>query len=315
MKPMIGEVGEGEEIISFFFVPDPPQVKQARNKDYLCIKLQDKTATIDGRLWEYQKGFDPSSIKKKSFVKVQGRVVEWNDQKQLKISQIRLVNESDSVDLEDFFAVSPRPPEEMFYDLTMLVDEHMSSGSPICLLTLGILFANKENLLKAPAAKSVHNAYIGGLLEHVISMSKASIGISDHYKLNKELMLAACILHDIGKIFELTFPIGIGYSLEGTLLGHITIGVDMVSKEMDKIPNFPYNTRVAILHLIVSHHGLLEYGSPKIPLMREAIAFHLIDMLDSRLFICEKALKGEIDEDGLTAWVKELEGPLWKGLA
>ncbi len=311
MKSMVSDLVTNEEVTSFFFVPELPQIRKSKkDRDYVCLKLQDKTGTIDGRIWDIPPGLDATKIAKNSFVKLRGQVTEWQEVKQVSISQLRIVDVSDDVELGDFFERSERDPRDMLSELCLLLDQNVDDYHVMTLMT-AILSNNQEKLLQAPAAKSVHHAYIGGLLEHMLSMTKIAIPICKHYDLNNGLVLAACVLHDIGKIHELTFPIGIGYSLEGTLLGHISIGMQMASDEIGKIKGFPQITRMALLHLVASHHGLLEYGSPKVPLMREAIAFHLIDMLDAQMAICARALKKGVDDLGLTEWVKELGGPLY----
>lgn len=310
MKPYIVDLLPNEEVTSYFLVSDPPQIRKSKkNTDYLCIKLFDKTGEMDARLWDIPKDLDVPSLKR-CVVKVKGKVTEWQDQKQLTISQIRLVNGTDQVDMADFFERSERDPEEMWSELMAVVDgvedEHIRR------LLFYVLKENEVNYKKAPAAKSVHHNYLGGLLEHVLSMCHMAKEIGEHYALNGDLLVAACILHDLGKVRELSYDFGIGYTVEGTLLGHISIGMTIVAKAADSIEDFPATHKMALLHLIASHHGLLEYGSPKVPLMREAIAFHLVDMLDSKMAICNKVLKQGIDPGGLSDWVKEIGGPLYR---
>jgi 3'-5' exoribonuclease len=311
MKPYVSDLVVNEEVTTFLFVSETPQVRQSKKKsDYLCLKLQDKTGTIDARLWDFPPGFDANSITKGVFVKVRGQVTEWNEIKQITISQIRTVEEGDLGDLGDFFERSERDPEEMFQELHNLIEFRVTNG-PIKDLLFSIMSGNKEKLLVAPAGKTMHHAYLGGLLEHILSMANMSGAVCEHYELNRDLILAACVLHDIGKIHELTYPKGIGYSVEGTLLGHVSMGMDMVSKKIAESEDFPRQLKFALLHLMASHHGLLEYGSPKVPLMREAIGFHILDMLDARLAMCDRVIKKGVSDEGLTEWVKELGGPLF----
>lgn len=312
MKTMVSELTVNTQVLSFFFVSEPPQVRKTKkDKDYMCLKLQDKTGLVDGRVWDYPQGFDPASIKKGSFIKIKAQVSEYNDVTQLAIDAIRLANDGDALELGDFFERCERDPRDMWNELFYIVERSMPDTSKIKELLINLYEENKEKILQAPAAKSTHHAYLGGLLEHVLSMATVATPICDHYRVNKELVVAACMLHDIGKIHELTFPIGISYSIEGTLLGHISMGMEMVSRAIDKVEDFPPKMRMALLHLIASHHGLLEYGSPKVPLMKEAVVFHLIDMLDAKAMICDKAIKKGLDDIGLTEWVKELGGPLY----
>ena len=309
MKSMISELVVNEEVTSYFLVSEFPQVrKNKKDKDYLCLKIQDKTGNMEARVWDIPPNLDPKSLVAGSIIKVQGQVSKWNKEVQLTIKQIRLINEADQTDIVDFFERSERDPEEMFDELYAIL-ESLEYGQVKNLL-FKILYENKDNLLKAPAAKSVHHNYVGGLLEHVLSLCKTAIVVSQRYDLRLDLMLATCLLHDIGKVVELTYPI-IGYSTQGTLLGHISIGMMMVAKAIDEVENFDPKLKMTILHLMASHHGTLAWGSPRVPLMKEAIAFHLIDSLDAKLAICDKAIKKGISAEGMTEWVKELEGPLF----
>jgi 3'-5' exoribonuclease len=130
--------------------------------------------------------------------------------------------------------------------------------------------------------------------------------------LDEDLLLTGCIVHDIGKLTELTYPIGIGYALEGTLIGHISIGLIVVTAAMNTL-SFPTDLALKVQHLVISHHGKLEWGSSKVPIMREAVVLHHIDMIDSSLNIFKRAEKQGIDADGLTPWVKVMDGPLYIG--
>jgi 3'-5' exoribonuclease len=312
VKPYINELEVNEDIISYFLISEAPQVRKSKKgTDYLTLELIDRTGKIGGRVWEIPAGLDVNSLKQ-CLVKVRGSVTEWNDVKQLSISQIRPIVDSDEVDYGDFFERSERDPEEMYDELIQLLDSNLTNDW-IKILLRRLLTVNKADFCNAPAAKSVHHNFLGGLLQHVLGLCHAAVDVSRLYKLEVNLMLAACITHDIGKIRELTYQLGVGYTLEGTLLGHISIGMQMAADAANAIDGFPQQLKITILHLIAAHHGLRDWGSPVVPAMRESVAFHLLDMLDSRIEICNKALKGELNADGLTAWVKELESPLWRG--
>jgi 3'-5' exoribonuclease len=311
MKTYVKDLEVNSEVVSYFLVVDLPQVRKSKkDTDYWCFKLVDKTGEVDARLWEVPQGLEPSTFQK-TFVKVRGQVSEWAGQKQVAVSQIRQVGADDPVDPVDFFQRSEREPEEMFSELMQIVGG--VEGGYIRTLLFNILKKNKEKFCLAPAAKSIHHNYLGGLLEHSLSLCKTSLMLSDRYNLNRDLMVAACILHDIGKVKEMSYSMGIGYTIEGSLLGHISIGMVEVATAMDDLGEFPGELRIAILHLIASHHGALAWGSPRVPLMREAIAFHLCDMIDSKMAICDRVLKDGISPEGLGAWSKELEGQLWVG--
>jgi 3'-5' exoribonuclease len=313
MKTYIADLKNDDEVLSYFLLVESPQVRTSKKGDYWSLKLADRTGEMDARVWDAPKDVDPKALKR-CIIKVKGKVSEWQGQLQLSISQLRKTDQSDigNFDIADFFERSRRDPKEMFEDLLVLLGNNLSDESPIKSLLLLILSENKDEFKIAPAAKSIHHAYIGGLLEHVLALCNASVAINSQYGLNLDLMLAACVLHDIGKVKELKYDMGNSYSVEGTLLGHIVLSLEATADAIGRIPEFTQELKVAVLHLVASHHGSLAWGSPRVPLMREAIAFHLLDMLDSRMAICDRAAKKGFNEDGMTEWVKELDGPLWK---
>ena len=312
MKTFVKDLVVNAEVTSFFLIGDAPQVRKSKkDKDYWCLKLSDKTGEVEARCWEVD-GLGDANQFKKCFVKIRGMVGEWSNSLQLSVSQLRKVVESDDVDPGDFFERSPFDKDVMWKELSDILLEHVSNGYLYSLVT-NLLTANEIEFKVAPAAKSVHHNYVSGLLEHSLSLCKTAILLSDRYGLDKSLMLAGCVTHDIAKTRELTYEMGIGYSTEGTLLGHLAMGLMMISESINKIDGFPQELKIAILHLVAAHHGSLAWGSVKVPLMREAISFHICDLLDSRLAICDRAAKKGFDENGLTEWVKELEGPLWRG--
>lgn len=318
MKTYVSDLKVNCEVESYFLLVDVPQVRVSKkDEQYLVFKLVDKTGEVDARMWQVSKDLEPETLAG-SIVKIRGSVSEWSGQLQVSVSKMRkIAEETDEVDIADFFERSERDPEDMFDELMDVVQTLESGfclangGDKLLILVSNIVIRYKESLKRAPAAKSVHHNYIGGLLEHVLSSIYLAQSVAQLYKLDSSLMVTGVILHDIGKIFELDVTMGIKYTIEGRLLGHISQGMMMVADEMRKIEKFPQVLRVSILHLIASHHGLLEWGSPKIPLMREAIALHLIDMIDSRLAICNRVLKNGLSQEGLSEFSKELGGQLF----
>lgn len=313
MKQMICALVPNQDVASYFLIVDAPQVRKSkRGSDYATMVLEDNSGKIDARLWEVPAGdtFDANSLKRK-IVKVEGRTSEWEGKLQVTISKMRPVCDNDvDVAMEDFFERSERDPEEMWTELLSVLDMRIVSEKVLTLVRR-ILLENEAAFKRAPAAKHVHQAYIGGLLEHTLSMCKTATLVAEKYRIDLDLLLAGCVLHDVGKISELSYGMGTSYTVPGSLLGHIVIGLEMTSKAIDEIEGFPPNLRISVLHLIASHHGRLEWGSPKQPLMREAIALHLIDMLDSQMAICDRLLRDGVDDDGLSAWSKELGGQLF----
>ena len=311
----VDKLEKDQEVTDFFRVA-MSQVRETKSgKPYMVIGLVDKTGELDCRLWDIPQDLDSSSIAEGAFVKVRGRVSEYRDKLQMSIMQIRLAAEGE-FDRGDFFRRSERDPDEMWRELSTLADDWLRDNwgnvTPLWDLVTGIMQKFCADYVQAPAGKSVHHAYIGGLLEHVLSLTHMAEKVAKHYGLRRDLMVATCILHDLGKLWELS-PEG-SYTVPGTLLGHICLGMQVISEEASKIENFPDQLKVEVLHCVAAHHGLLEYGSPKIPLMREAIAFHLLDMLDSRQAICAELMLKKTGDENFTEWSNALGGPLYRGV-
>lgn len=315
MGTLVSELEMNEDVTAFYMLSEDPIVRKSKkNKDYLCLKLRDKSGEVDARVWEIAKELDQSKLKAGAIVKVFGNVSVWNEEKQFQINKIRLFDSAIDADIEyqDFFERSVIDPKMMFMDLIELLGSVLDHNNPIKQLLSYAIETNREKLLIAPAAKSMHHCYIGGLLEHTLSMAKTAVVLSQRYNLQIDLLLAGVILHDIGKTREMTYPL-VSYTVEGTLLGHIVMGMEMATEYMGLMgPLFDPKLKMSILHLIASHHGLLEWGSPKVPLMREAVALHLIDMIDAKIAMCDRAIMQGVDEHGMTQWVKGFDGPIFK---
>ncbi len=318
MKPMIGDLVLNQEVTSYFMVTDAQQRKTKRDKPYMSMKFMDRTGEVDAKLWDIPNGFDIATLKKGEIIKVRAIVNEFAGQDQLNVNQIRVITSIEQevlqgaeLDIGDFFRRSKLDPDDMWSDLGKLLTEHMSDG-PLSDLIRIMLGRFEGGFKRSPAAKSKHHCFLGGLLEHVLSMARVAVPLCDHYKLDKTLVLAAVVLHDIGKIWELDCEFGISYTSEGTLIGHIPLGMELVSHTIAEIPNFPARTKMELVHLILAHHGLLEWGSPRVPLMREAILLHQIDMIDSRMGLCQQILDGSKESGDFTGFISDIGGPLYK---
>jgi 3'-5' exoribonuclease len=236
-----------------------------------------------------------SVFSENDFIRVKGAVQIFQNRLQFTIHKLRPVPETE-VDLGDYQVASKRDRDEMLRELmahvATITNPHLQG------LLQGILAEPEVSLLyrDAPAAKSVHHAWIGGLIEHVLSMCALARFAATHYPgIDADLLLTGVILHDIGKIHELEFSRAIRYGDQGQLLGHIQIGVQMVNEQVAKMPDFPRRLRDLVLHLILSHHGQLEYGSPKLPVFPEALLLHMIDNMDSKM----ETMRALIEQDKL----------------
>ena len=241
-------------------------------------------------------------INRDDFVKVQARVEIYRNKPQLSLQQLRLAK-PEEVDLADFL---PHTKEDVGKLYAQLLEYAGSIGNPwLKKLVTGIISdpAIAARYKRAPAAKVMHHAYLGGLLEHVISLCGLAKQIAAHYpELDGDLLLTAAILHDVGKLDELCYERAISYTVEGQLLGHIMMEFETVSKAMDAIEGFPANLKTVVQHLLISHHGQYEFGSPKLPMIREALVFHYLDDLDSKLAAARAALARDSGEPEWSAY-------------
>jgi 3'-5' exoribonuclease len=261
-------------------------IKDVRQKKsgepYLSLLLGDRTGEVDAKMWDnVSEVID--TFERDDFVKVKGLLQVFQNRPQLTIHKMVRVLDAE-VDFADYFPASLRDPAEMFAELRGIV----ASVQNPHLHALLDAFMDDEPLARmyriAPAAKHVHHAYLGGLIEHVLSVCNLCRVSAAHYKyVDLDLLLTGAILHDVGKVAELTYDRSFGYSTEGQLLGHIIIGLRLLHDKLQRFPDFPSKLRVLVEHMIVSHHGELEYGSPKVPLFPEALLLHHLDNLDSKM--------------------------------
>jgi 3'-5' exoribonuclease len=283
---------EGKLFDGFFLVLLKQQRTTKSNKPYLNLILGDKTGQLEGRVWEpgdprIARDFDRGDI-----VKARGSASRFDDRLQMKIDQLRLAQPNE-VDKSDMLPSTTCDVAELWSQLLGFVD---SLANPDLKLLLATMLANPaiaQAYREAPAAKQLHHAWLGGLLEHVVSLCTLADRVLPSYPLlDRDLLLAGVVLHDIGKVRELSWDIGFEYTIEGTLLGHIQMGIELVEKTIDTLPNFPPKLKTLVLHMILSHHGKLEFGSPKLPMIPEALALNFLDDLDAKM----QAVQGEFDK-------------------
>ena len=256
--------------------------KTARNGNaYLDLTLLDSKGLTRAKIWDCDS--QRLDFEAEDVVRVGGDIEEYQGSPQIRIRQITRLP-AHEINYTELFPRSSRIPEEMLAELIARVRQ-MAEG-PLRSLLIALLDdpAIAEKYKLAPAAMSYHHAYLGGLIEHVLSLLAFADKICDHYtELRRDLVIAGLVLHDIGKIEELSYKTGIRYTTRGQLLGHISIGAEMVSEKIRTIPDFPSSLRDQLLHIILSHHGELQFGSPKEPLFPEALVVHHLDNLDSKL--------------------------------
>ena len=281
-SPYVNELEPNQVVTTTFLVHSKDVRQKKTGEPYLSLLLGDRTGDISAKMWD-NVGEVMDTFDRDDFVRVKGLLQIYQNRPQLIIHKMARVDEAE-VDPSDYFQVSKRDSEEMFRELRGIV-ERMTNPH---LRSLVEAVLNDEEIARrykrAPAAKMVHHAYLGGLLEHVLSLARLAEFAARHYEnIDYDLLLAGVVLHDIGKIHELSYERSISYTTEGQLLGHIHIGLRMIDEKLRALGDFPPRLRSLLEHMVLSHHGQLEFGSPKVPLFREALLLHYLDDMDSKM--------------------------------
>lgn len=305
-SPYVGDLVPNEVVTAQFLVISKEVRQKKTGEPYLSLQFSDRTGEIEAKMWdnvaEVMNSFD-----RDDFVKVKGLAQLYQNRSQFTVHKLRRLEEHE-VEPADYFPCSSRDPEEMFAELWGIINglqnRHLQD-------LLRAVFSDGQlaNCYKtAPAAKSIHHACRGGLLEHVLSLCQLCRLTASHYKhIDLDLLLTGAILHDIGKVEELQYARSFGYSVPGQLIGHIVIGLRMVAAKFDRLPDFPLKLRMLVEHMILSHHGLLEFGSPKVPMFLEALLLHHLDNLDSKMESMRVAIERDASTNDFTGWIAPLE--------
>lgn len=279
----INELHEGDRISGIYLCKQKQPAVTKNGKPYENLTLQDKTGSLDGKIWDPNSlGIDDFDVLE--YIEVMGDVTSFNGAIQLNIKRVRKASEGE-YDPADYLPVSENSTDDMYSQLLSLIN---SVTNPYLNTLLKKLFTQDQNFIKAfqghSAAKTVHHGFIGGLLEHTLSVTRLCDYMATAYPvLNRNLLITAALLHDVGKTRELSdFPLN-DYTDEGQLIGHIVIGAQMVHDLVKEIPDFPVKLENELVHCILAHHGELEYGSPKKPALAEAVALNLADNTDARM--------------------------------
>jgi 3'-5' exoribonuclease len=279
----VSSLQDGQAVTSLFLVREKEiRTSPRTGSSWLQLELSDRTGTISAKMWENFTAI-VSTFDRDDVVQIRGRVKLYNGQKELALEAV-IPSAEDEYELADFLPHTKYDVEELYSKLRGAVAQMTNPNLQQLLNSFIADPSIAPKLKRAPAAMTMHHAFIGGLLEHIVSLIGLARAISEHYhELDADLLLAGVVLHDIGKIEELRYARGIEYSTEGRLLGHIMIGARMVQERIQTIPGFPAPLAVLVEHLILSHHGTHEFGSPTLPQVREAVALNFIDDLDSKM--------------------------------
>ena len=285
----ITELKDNDHVLGHYLCKFKQSLKTRAGKTYYSLKLQDKTGAVDAKVWELTK--DIQDFNEGDVIKIDATALSYQGEIQIKIHKLRRSQEGEYV-ISDYIPTTEKDVEEMYRQVVELVN---SIENPyIKTLLENILIKNEARAAAFKthsAAKAMHHGYMGGLLEHILSVAQICDFMSSRYKyVNRDLLLAGAFLHDIGKIYELSPMPQNEYTDDGQMLGHIIIGIEMVVLETAKIENFPHELASLIKHLIISHHGEFEFGSPKLPSTAEAILLHYADNMDAKLKTIEEVL-------------------------
>jgi len=289
----INQIKENDQVEGIFWVREKTMITSRTGAFYLRLRLSDRTGEIEGRVWDGVEEVS-SLFEHRDFIRIKAQATSYQERLQLNIKSLKRCAEEE-VSLEDFLPSSDRDPGEMLAELI----EIGQSIENRYLRELIMAFLRDEEFTalfkRAPGATRLHHVHLGGLLEHTLSLVKLIQRIKGHYKgINEELLVTGGILHDVGKVLELSYDISFDYTDEGRLLGHILLGVQMVERVISNIEGFPSELAMLVKHLILSHHGEYEWGSPKRPMTLEAEILHHLDDLDAKFNgIQEFMKKGE----------------------
>ncbi len=278
----------GEQVDQFLLIKEAKKGVTTVGKPFMSLLLQDRSGDIEAKLWdtneEHEKTYQAQVI-----VRVGGEIHDYRGKNQLRIKQIRIARPEEGISIGDLLPSATTPKEQLYEELTQFFFEIKNPA--ISRITRYLVKKYQEQILVFPAATKNHHDYASGLLDHVVSMLRLSKAISDLYPtLNRDLMYAGVILHDIGKVIELTGPVGTAYTVEGNLLGHITIMVNEIGQAAKDL-EIDGEEVMLLQHLVLSHHGKEEWGSPKKPMIQEAEMLHYIDNIDAKMNMLNRALE------------------------
>lgn len=294
MKRFVRDLKDKDHLQMAFLAGDKRSGHDRNGKAFLSLALSDATGMINGRMFEKVDGAVDTFVDG-DVVWVKGFVQMFQGRKQLIVQEIRKAVEGE-YEITQLIARLGGDPEKHWGDLLQLVSQ-MQNQFVRQMLTDTLQDAElKPLLLRAPAAKTIHHAYQGGLIEHIHSIARMMVAVSTHYPfLDRDLLIFGAIFHDLGKVFELDLSEGIHYTRSGRLVGHMALACELIDRKSAAIDDFPTELKDVLKHIVLSHHGKLEYGSPKLPMIAEAVVVAMIDDLDSKMNTLAHFLKAEIE--------------------
>ena len=311
----INEIAPGETIDDVYMVKDPILRSTARGDLYIAMFLADRTGQVNGRMWQATESAY-QALPKPGFVHVRGRSELYQNKLQIVVNSVRVL-EPEDVDIEDFLARTNNDVDEMFQQVVGMVGK---IENPQLKAIVGEFLADEELMQKfctAPGGVKLHHSYIGGLLEHTHNMLRVASAILPLYShVQADLVLTGIFLHDMGKTSELSYDMAFAYTDSGQLIGHIVKSTIMLNNKAQKLRDKGVQiddaTLDSLTHIILSHHGEYDFGSPKLPAMPEAFMVYYIDDLDAKMNQVNSVIENELTDSNWTAWQGSLQTRLFK---
>lgn len=307
----LNELREGENVVGHYLCKSRQSMKSRAGKTYLSLKLQDKTGMVDAKVWDLNN--DIKSFEENNFIKIDGTVTIYNNEVQINIKRIRRSMEGE-YDPMDYIPCTEKNLDEMYNRLMGYIK---TIKDPYLKRLVEEIFYNDKEIAKGfklhSAAKNIHHSYMGGLVEHTLSVVEICEFMAGRYKyVNRDILIASAMIHDVGKVKELSdFPVN-DYTDDGQLLGHIMIGVDLIGAAAAKIDGFPPRLLSIMKHCMIAHHGEYEYGSPKLPKTIEAFILHCADNMDAKTKVIEEAIDAGTNQGSWVGYHKMLQRNLTK---
>jgi 3'-5' exoribonuclease len=281
-RTFVKGIRENDQVDGVFWVKEKALPVSRTGAPYLRLRLADRTGEIEARVWDGVEAF-ADLFTRDDFIRIKAQATSYQDKIQLNIKSLKKAGD-DEIALEDFLASSARDPDEMLAELIAIVQ---GIENPFLKQLVMAFLENEEFIVlfkRAPGAKRLHHSFLGGLLEHTLSVVQLIQKLKGYYEgINHDLLLAGGVLHDVAKVYELSYERSFDYTDAGRLIGHIVMGVEMVDKEIAQIEGFPTELAMLMKHLLLSHHGQYEWGSPTRPMTLEAQMLHHLDDLDAKV--------------------------------
>jgi len=303
---------EGDTVEGFYLVKEKTMRQTRQGKDYLDLEIMDRTGSICAKIWDDAEDIH-ETFGAGDIIKIRARVGAYNDRLDLTIKKVRASISDDELKVADFMPTTPYDIDELFESMLAILStiEH-----PDLKALIDSYLENDEfcaTFKQCTASKKIHHAYCGGLLEHTCSVVTILEFFSKHYDgIDRDILLTGGFLHDLGKMKELSHGADMSYTTPGTLNGHMYLGAEMVRKQIESMDSFPDALATEIIHMILSHQGELEWGSPVVPMTREALLIHFADNLDAKQFVALRALQGMRDDDEFSSRIYPLNRSFYR---